>query len=224
MQTGWLRTQVGFLHSPMLARLDWLDHRFGTRAAGDWGGAGAATLHQVHSATVVEADSAGRLGQGDALVTNRPQLWLAVRTADCYPVVLADPVHRAIAAVHAGWRGAAENIAARAVETLRERFGSDAGEVYAAIGPGIGPCCYQVGEEVAQRFDSGNRIRAGGAWRLDLLRVIRRQLSDAGLRGEHIDASGLCTFCLESEFCSFRREGEAAGRMVSGARIVGQRA
>jgi YfiH family protein len=221
MQTAWLRDPSGFYGSPVLSRLAWLEHRFGARESGDWTGGRAATLHQVHSATVVEACSSGRLGEGDALASNRPGLWLAVRTADCYPVVLADPVRHAVAVVHAGWRGAAANIAGRAVQMLHDRFGCEADDVYAAIGPGIGACCYEVGEDVAQRFEGRDRIRVEGGYRLDLPGVINRQLCEAGLRGGQIDTAGLCTFCLAPEFCSYRREGGAAGRMVSGARIAG---
>jgi hypothetical protein len=135
----------------------WLVHGFGTRNA-DIPGlfANLATLKQIHSSTCLPAGGrAGLIGEGDALLEDAPGAVVAVRTADCIPILLVDQRLRAVAAVHAGWRGTAAGIARRAVEAMRERFGTDAGDVHAAIGPGIGECCFEVGPEVAAEFGRG---------------------------------------------------------------------
>lgn len=197
------------LTSPLLAQLDWLEHGFGTRlSAVDQGR--MASLKQVHSAAVLVADQpAGCAGEGDALVSSRPGALVSVRTADCFPVLLADSRHHAVAAVHAGWRGTAAEIVIRTLEKMGEQFGTDPKDVFAVIGPGIGACCYFVGEDVARKF--GRKI----ACHLDLAAVNRRQLLMAGMPGEQIDAVGSCTFCDAEMFYSFRRDKEQAGRMVS---------
>jgi YfiH family protein len=197
----------------------WLVHGFGTRNA-DIPGlfANLATLKQMHSSTCLPADGrAGLIGEGDALLEDAPGAVVAVRTADCIPILLVDERLRAVAAVHAGWRGTAAGIARRAVEAMRERFGTDAGDLHAAIGPGIGGCCFEVGPEVAAEFgrnDVGNdRVH------IDLAAENRRQLLEAGVTDERIYASNLCTKCLSGDFHSFRRDREAAGRLFSFAGI-----
>jgi hypothetical protein len=109
-------------------------------------------MKQVHSATVLVATTGGCVGEGDALVTDRPGLALAVRTADCLPILLVDPRNRAIAAVHSGWRGTVAGAAVSALNKMQENYKTNPFEVVAAIGPGIGPCCYEVGPEVAAQF------------------------------------------------------------------------
>jgi YfiH family protein len=100
-----------------------------------------------------ERDGALKLA-GDALVTNQPGLLLAVQVADCLPILLVDPQQRVVAAVHAGWRGTARRIAEKAVGRMRLEFGCEPGNLRAAIGPGIHRCCYEVGPEVAETFES----------------------------------------------------------------------
>jgi YfiH family protein len=191
-----------------LARLAWLDHGFGTRHAAV--PEPLATLHQVHSAVCVDAcGRAGRVGEGDALLSDTPGLLVGVRTADCVPILLADETHRAVAAVHAGWRGTVQRIAAHAVEALRARFGTAPAELHAAIGPGIGPCCFEVGPEVAAEFGMAGRVK------IDLAAINRTQLIEAGVPPERIYSARLCTMCLPEEFHSFRRDRERAGRMIS---------
>jgi hypothetical protein len=110
------------------------------------------------------------LGEGDALLDNTPGSVVAIKTADCLPILLVDDRHRAVAAVHAGWRGTVAGIAQRAVEAMRAQFGSAPGDLRAAIGPGIGPCCYEVGPEVAAEFGRQGRAHVdlgeanGGSW------------------------------------------------------------
>ena len=161
------------------------------------------------------AQHPGLCGEADALVTNRPGLALAVRTADCYPILLADSRNRAVAAVHAGWRGTSTHILHRALEKMNAEFGTSPADVHAAIGPGIGVCCYEVGEEVAHRFGLPP-IRT----HLDLARENRNQLEAAGVAPQNIEALGVCTFCDAERFFSYRRDKEQAGRMTSFIRIV----
>lgn len=194
----------------LLDALDWLAHGFGTRLSAR--PEGAATVRQVHSAVCVNAEGrTGCLGQGDALVEHTPGRLVAVKTADCIPLLLADERNRAVAAVHAGWRGTAAHIAQAALRALAERYGTRPEDVYAAIGPGIGPCCYEVGPEVAAEFG----LPRNGPVKLDLARINRRQLTEAGVAPGRVAVAGLCTRCREGEFHSFRRDRERAGRMFS---------
>ncbi len=160
------------------------------------------------------AGRGGVLGEGDALLEDTPGSVVAVKTADCLPILLVDERHRAVAAVHAGWRGTVAGIAQRAVEAMGAQFGSLAGDLDAAIGPGIGACCYEVGPEVAAQFGQQGRGH------VDLAAANRRQLMDAGVTPERIYASNLCTMCRGEEFHSFRRDKEAAGRLYSFAGIL----
>jgi YfiH family protein len=128
--------------------------------------------------------------------------------------LLVDERHRAVAAVHAGWRGTVARIAQRGVEAMGAQFGSLAEDLHAAIGPGIGKCCYEVGPEVAAQFGQQGRGH------VDLAAANRRQLMDAGVTPERIYASNLCTMCRGEEFHSFRRDQEAAGRLYSFAGIL----
>jgi YfiH family protein len=199
-----------------LDSLPWLVHGFSTRLAHvpalfD----NLATLRQIHSATCVPAAGRhGMLGEGDALLENTPGSVVAIKTADCLPILLVDDRHRAVAAVHGGWRGTVAGIAQRAVEAMRAQFGSVPGDLHAAIGPGIGECCYEVGPEVAAQFGRQGRAH------LDLTEANRRRLMDAGVTPERIYASNLCTMCRADEFHSFRRDKEAAGRLFSFAGIL----
>ena len=194
-----------------LDEFDWLVHGFGTRRADIPARfERLATLKQVHSAECVAgAGRGGVLGTGDALLENTPGAVVAVKTADCIPLLLVDPGHRAVAAVHAGWRGTVAGIARSAVAALGAQFGSRAGDLHAAIGPAIGKCCYEVGPEVAARFGVDGRAH------IDLAETVRRQLEAAGVGGQRIYMSGLCTQCRAGEFHSFRRDGAAAGRLYS---------
>ena len=194
----------------------WLVHGFGTRRARVPAlYRNLATVRQIHSATCVPAAGrAGMLGEGDALLENTPGSVVAVRTADCLPILLVDNRHRAVAAVHAGWRGTVAGIAVRAVEAMGAQFGTLPEDLHAALGPGIGKCCYEVGPEVAAGFGQQGRAH------VDLADANRRQLMDAGVTPERVYASNLCTMCRAEEFHSFRRDKEAAGRLYSFAGIL----
>lgn len=198
-----------------LDALPWLLHGFGTRQSDIPGRfSQLATLHQVHSADcIAAAGRSGQLGRGDCLLEDRPGAVVAVKTADCIPILLADGRNRAVAAVHAGWRGAAARIAGRAVEAMGGRFGTRPEDLHAAIGPGIGACCYEVGADVAAQFGQAGRRR------LDLPAINRQQLLEIGIPEARIYVSSLCTMCRPDEFHSYRRDKEAAGRLYSFAGI-----
>jgi polyphenol oxidase len=198
-----------------LDAIPWLVHGFGTRWS-DIPGlfANLATLKQIHSADCRAAEGrTGELGRGDGLLEDTPGAVVAVKTADCVPVLLVDERRRAVAAVHAGWRGTAAGIVRRAIAAMRERFGTAAADLDAAIGPAIGPCCYEVGPEVAAQFGREGRVH------LDLESENRRQLLDAGMAAGRIYAASLCTMCQAGEFHSFRRDRESAGRQYTFAGI-----
>lgn len=203
------------------ADLDGLVHGFGERSSSY--PEGIITAKQIHSAIVKNArgvmgkDGRGPGGEADALISNDTDVLVGIRTADCVPILLADPSTGVVAAIHAGWRGTAEGIAAGAVRSLMAEWQIDPRNLRAAIGPSIGSCCYEVGPEVAQRFG----IRVSQAVHLDLPAINEMQLRATGV--SNIWKSGACTFCAMTggaasegyRFHSFRREREAAGRMVS---------
>lgn len=196
------------LRSPLLESLAWLDHGFGTRE-GPLSQEGMANLRQIHSAKSFVADHPGCIGEGDALITAEPGLPVSIRTADCLPVLLADPEHHVVAAVHAGWRGTAAHIAVETLARMEKEFGTRPAQVRAAIGPGIGACCYAVGPEVAERFGRE------GACRLDLAAENIRQLIAAGVESACIEHLARCTACEPAHFHSWRRDRDTAGRMIS---------
>ena len=205
--------------SPLLERLPWIEHGFGTRHAPLSQG-GMASLKQIHSAVPLVSDrTEGCVGEGDALITAEPGVTVSVRTADCFPVLLVDMHHhnthnRAVAAVHAGWRGTADGVVAEMLRRMRDEFRTNAVDISAAIGPGIGACCYEVGEEVARRFGLAY------AGRVDLAAENLRQLTEYGVPREQITLAGICTFCDPARFYSWRRDRESAGRMISYIRII----
>lgn len=203
-------------------QFQWLDHGFGTRAAGPWTPAAqTATLKQIHSDIVVRVNGhRGQIGEGDALITSEPGVHLAIRTADCVPILLFDPERKVVAAVHAGWRGTAAQIVARTVERMVTDFGAQPASIRAAIGPCIQHCCYEVGPDVAARFAEWfpELATASRPHRIDLAEANRRQLAAAGLTD--ITTAGACTQCVPAEFHSYRRDKEHSGRMVTGIAIL----
>lgn len=178
---------------------------------------------QVHGAviaTVGAADAGRSITASDGLATVERGTVLAVHAADCVPLLLADPRHGAVAAVHAGWRGTAEGIAAQAVQVLTGRFDSRPQDLIAAIGPSIGPCHYEVdGPVITQmrRWPWWQEVapsNARGRWQLDLWEAIRRQLVESGLRPERIENLALCTYEHPDLFYSYRRD-RITGRMAA---------
>jgi YfiH family protein len=153
----------------------------------------------------------------DIQVTDRPGWLLAARFADCVPLILAHPARRAVAVVHAGWRGTAAGAAGVAVRTLAERYGADAGGLVVGIGPSIGPCCYEVGPEVAERFSAFDGVvhQAGARPRLDLWQANRQTLVQAGVPRSQIELAALCTRCHSDLFFSHRALGFPSGRFTA---------
>jgi YfiH family protein len=199
---------------PSLSSLDFIEHDFGTRHSDT--PTDVVTVHQIHSARVVSNRSMPRRQEdADALIENTPGIAIGIKTADCVPVLLADPVRRAVAAIHAGWRGTAGYIVQAAIQSMAAEFGTQAKDLHAAIGPCIGPCCYEVGPEVATEFG----VVATGHVHLDLATVNARQLVAAGVLAHNISTSRDCTRCQPDVYHSFRRDRDAAGRMISWIRI-----
>jgi polyphenol oxidase len=202
------------------------------------------SLKQIHSDVIHLFHSApAEPCQGDASVTNRPGLLLAVQTADCVPILLVDPKKRAVAAIHAGWRGTLARIVVKAIGQMQMQYKSKPADLLAAIGPSIGGCCYEVGTEVATQFLSQfaeapewfDEFRTGDEpnpiqWLnmmppghqpppknvlLDLRKANSAQLLGAGLRSSNIFVSDLCTACRRDLLFSYRKQGAQSGRLMS---------
>jgi YfiH family protein len=202
------------------------------------------SLRQIHSDVIHLFDAPpAEPCRGDASITNRPGLLLAVQTADCVPILLVDPKKRAVAAVHAGWRGTLQRIIVKAIGQMQMHFKSKPADLLAAIGPSIGGCCYEVGTEVATQFlsqfaeapDWFDEFRTGDEpnpiqWLnmmppghqpppknvlLDLRKANRAQLLGAGLRAPNIFVGDLCTACRRDLLFSYRKDGAQSGRLMS---------
>ncbi len=186
-----------------------------------------ATLSQIHSDRVHiirETADQGNRPEGDALVTQRPGVAIGVLVADCFPVLLADCAGRTVAAVHSGWRGTASRIVVKTVEAMQANFDCRPDNLFAAIGPGIRSCCFEVGLEVARLIAKGHPgvrlVRSAtnhpGKFMVDMPRALRIQLLEAGLRPDRVfDLLGACTRCNPREFFSYRAEGALAGRQMA---------
>jgi polyphenol oxidase len=208
------------------------------------------SLQQFHSDAICDFSSAPHEPRnGDASITNTPNLLLGIQTADCVPILLLDPKKRAVAAVHAGWRGTIQRIVEKTIGRMKMEFKTDPNDLLAAIGPAIGGCCYEVGTEVAAAFlsqfadapDWFDELRTGDEsnplqWlnqfppghqpppknvRLDLRKANRTQLLAAGLRPKNIFVSDLCTACRPDLLFSYRKQDSESGRMMS---VIGIRA
>ncbi|MBI3767981.1 MAG: polyphenol oxidase family protein [Deltaproteobacteria bacterium] len=189
---------------------------------------------QVHAAAVLSPedpawagldwhDPAERLPAGDALVTASADVILTIRTADCVPILLVAPGARAVAAVHAGWRGLLAGVVERSVAALGERYGARPATIEAALGPAIGACCYEFGAEHQQRFVARYGATAATAWRpgsserghLDVRSLAALALRTAGLNPRAIRTLGPCTAEHLETLHSYRRDGARAGRQLS---------
>lgn len=182
-------------------------------------GLGFARVRQVHGASAVRLDAPGPPGEeADAVVSVRAGVAACVAVADCVPVLLADPDGGAVAAVHAGWRGTLAGAAGEGVRALCREAGARPERLLAAIGPSIGPCCYEVSPELAGRFAAAFGpavVRPGAAPRLDLQEANRAVLLAAGVRAERIERLGRCTACEPALFFSHRRDGARTGRQIA---------
>lgn len=187
-------------------------------------------VKQVHGKVVrvlkrgaVPEDAADQRPDGDAIVSNQPGLALAVMVADCVPILIADPVRGAAAAIHAGWRGTAAQIVRTAIEIMMREFDTKPSDLIAAIGPSAGPDDYEVGESLVAAFlDAGHTpadvdrwfIRATPKPHLDLWTANRDQLARIGVDPASIHVCGLSTVSHAEIFDSYRVAGERAGRMA----------
>ena len=188
--------------------------------------------HQVHSDIIRPVTRADILPdpaqpgtfEADGLITDEPEVCLTIFSGDCIPILLYDPVRRCIAAAHAGWRGTAAGIAARAVETMVRDYGCQVGNILAAIGPGIGPCCFETHGDVPDGLHSGlgedaapfiRPLSKPGKFSVDLKGANARWLERTGLRPEHIAICPACTACNLDEFWSHRVQGNQRGSMAA---------
>lgn len=169
---------------------------------------------QVHGSRVRFVTEGGTYPETDALVTQIPELALAIQVADCAAVLLADPKARVIGAVHAGWRGAAGDIVPGAINMMQS-LGADPGEVRAFISPCISLKNFEVGQDVAEHFpDEFVDYRHYEKPHVNLKGFLKRQMVEAGLEGNHIEIHEGCTVDAEDAYYSYRREGDRSGRML----------
>ena len=195
--------------------------------------------HQVHGCEIREVvdplTPRSALEGVDALVTNVPGVAISVRTADCIPVLMYDPVHKAVAAVHDGWRGTVQRLSQKVIAFMHDRYGTCAADVLAVIGPGIGPDSFQVGQEVADAFaaagfpmaeilsDRGPKAPTAsdpmaGGLHIDLWRANEWLLQEAGV--SDIQVAGICTYKNNDRYFSARREGTKCGRIINCIRLT----
>lgn len=204
---------------------------------GEWILAGCWQVHGADVRVVHNQQEArpkpGVLGDDeycDALVTNTPGILLAVKTADCVPVLMGDPKSGAFAAVHAGWRGTSASIVVKAIKQLETEYGAGAGDLRVAIGPAANTCCYEVGPDVIEKFKElfshpehlFTPTRNGHA-RIDLHTANRDQLISAGVPAERIHLAPFCTMDRNDLFFSYRREKSLHGRVGRLMSVIGTR-
>ncbi|MEA2626296.1 MAG: purine-nucleoside/S-methyl-5-thioadenosine phosphorylase / adenosine deaminase [Candidatus Binatota bacterium] len=194
-----------------------LEHGFGGRVGPV--PADVVTLRQVHGTTVLDVRDVVDKPPGDGLVTGSAEHMVGVWTADCVPVLLVAPTARVAAAVHSGWRGSAAGVVEAAIALLESRWDVRSCEVAAALGPAIGGCCYEVGEDVRDALfvrAGGLAMRCfderGGTLRLDLRRFLEGRLRELGVTD--VEIVGPCTACRSDVLHSYRKE-KSAGRQLS---------
>ncbi len=193
--------------------------------------------HQIHSSIIRPVTRDDILPdpaqpgtcEADGLITDQPEVCLTIFSGDCIPVLLYDPVRRCIAAAHAGWRGTAAGIAARAAEAMVRDYGCQAENILAAIGPGIGPCCFETHADVPEGLRAGlgpdaqpfiRPLDRPGKFSVDLKEANARWLERTGLRSERIAVCPVCTACNLDEFWSHRVQGNRRGSMAAMIQLV----
>jgi YfiH family protein len=190
-----------------------------------------ATLHQIHSNRVhiiEDIPSQRNQSDGDALTTRIENVALAIQIADCLPILIADPVNHAVAAVHSGWRGTLSRVLLSTIREMQRAFNSNPARLLVAVGPGIRSCCFEVGPEVAGPFEReypgislAKELKdRRGKYLLDLCGALHVQLDLAGVPTPNRYDLDVCTCCNTHEFFSHRAEGPAAGRMMA---VIGNR-
>jgi YfiH family protein len=195
-------------------------------------------LNQVHGRAVAHVgrnvssqtleDAQKQRPNADAAISDALDVALVIRAADCVPLLMADTRRGAVAAVHAGWRGTAARVTVAAIEEMQRQFGTEAADLMVAIGPAIGPCCYEVGSDLVDAFAAAGHERyLIDRWfmtpreqrmRLDVVGANRDQLILAGVREENVHACGLCTAMHLDVLTSYRAEKSAAGRIAGAIR------
>lgn len=198
------------------------------------------TANQVHGThvSIVTDNERGRgacnyhesIRNTDALVTNTPGIPLMILTADCVAVLLYDPVKNAVGVAHSSWRGTLGRISQEMVRVMKQSFGSLPENMIAGIAPSIGPCCYEVREDVIDPFrnefpdeeDRIFRVLRKGKLHLDLWTANQLQLIEAGVQAENIELAGLCTACRTDLFYSYRKERKKTGRIGNIVMITGK--
>lgn len=175
---------------------------------------------QIHSNIVNIYD--GTVREGDALITSDRNVAIGVFTADCVPVLIYDKVKQVCAAIHSGWKGTYNHITGKTIEILKSKYHCCMEDLYVYIGPHIRECCYQVGEELIEKFsldETYKGLKIIEENRLNLSNCIKAQCSNKGINLEHINDVHLCTFCSEEKkgvkLHSYRKHKEKSGRLLS---------
>lgn len=184
------------------------------------------TVHQIHGTDILIVDGSSTTdfsrASCDSIIARRPGIAIGVLTADCVPIMLFDPEHRTVAAIHTGWKGAAGNLPGKTVRTMVDQVKTQPGKLVAAVGPSIGPCCYEVDERVFFAFSRHNdswpkwaKAVSGNRWMLDLPQASVDLLIASGIRQENIVFFDICTCCHQNLFYSHRRDKGTTGRQIS---------
>jgi polyphenol oxidase len=169
---------------------------------------------QVHEDKISTVNSFGSCGESDALITTTNNLGLAISSADCPAIFIYDPEQKAIAAVHSGWRGTEKKILSKTIQKLKCDFNSNPSNLICYIGPSISQKNYEVGEDVASRFDRAFMMKRENKFYLDLAGTNYKMLINEGVKESNIQVSGLCTYEYENLLHSFRRDGQKSGRAL----------
>ena len=180
-----------------------------------------ALMDQVHGNTVRIVECGGVYPETDGLVTTVPGVFLGVLTADCVPMLVCDPVRGIAGAVHCGWRSIVGGIAERAVGLVSGSLGASPGDIRIALGPSAGPCCYEIGDETAEKLNPGSVVMRNGGMYGNLKAEIRQRLLGCGITGGCIEDISECTICQEEKYFSHRRDGLDSGRMMGFIMIKG---
>jgi YfiH family protein len=176
------------------------------------------SLRQVHGDECVILTSKDKLKReykGDAILTDRKDIFVSIQVADCVPIFLLEEKRKVVGLIHAGWKGTLLGIAKRTIETAQDQLGCKPGDFTVCFGPSIRSCCYRVSDDVAILFDSKKaHSLAKGGRTLDLVGINRKQLLESGVKDNRLFTAGGCTCCEEKLFYSYRREKEKTGRMA----------
>ncbi|MBI5476949.1 MAG: peptidoglycan editing factor PgeF [Ignavibacteriales bacterium] len=175
---------------------------------------------QIHGDNILVVDKPGQYPNCDALITAEKNLFLVVTIADCIPILIYDNKNQIISVVHSGWKGSEKKILSSTVRKMQTEFNSKKSDLYCYLGPSARSCCYQVGEDVAHKFESKYLINKNGSRKhLDLISFNQDLLNNAGITNNQIEISGYCTICNRF-FHSYRRDKEKSGRMMA---VIGMR-